>query len=605
MLRTFYRLGRLYSTSSWRVSLALGCASVSVGLALAIPLILKEVLDYGLAQRQMRFLYLAGMLLVAVTLVRGVMGYGMSYLASSLAQHLSYRLRNLLYEQVQRLSFAYHDRAQTGELMSRVTADVEAIRLFFQFGWPTGYSTTLTGIGTLVAMAWLDWRLTILPLLSVPFFLGVIFGLGRLMRPLQKQGQEKTAALTVALQESLAGIRVVKAFARESHQTQSFVAAARALAQARIAVAAKEALLFPLLALLLSLSMSVILYVGGRRVMAGTMSLGTLVAATGYLAQLAQPLRRLSWLTGMMALCQAGAERLFEILDTVPDIRDTPQARPLPPVQGEVRFEHVSFHYSAAVPVLHDISFTAAPGQMIALLGSTGSGKSTVAQLIPRFYEVTQGRITIDGVDVRDCQLATLRQQIGIILQDTVLFSTTIQDNIAYGRDDLDMDTIVAAAKAARAHDFIKQFPDGYQTWVGERGVTLSGGQRQRIAIARAFARNPRLLILDDATSSVDMETEFLIQQALAELMAGRTTFVIAQRLRTLKQADLVLVLEDGRIVQRGSHAELVRQPGLYQRLYDLQLRDQEDFLGSIEEPGPPLLPLNSTPNGVAQVPRA
>ncbi len=602
MWQTFSRLGHLYAAAPLRFVLALACASLAVGLTLAVPLILKEVLDYGLAQRQMRFLYLAGALLVAVTLVRGVVGYGMSYFASALAQQLAYRLRNLLYDQIQRLSFAYHDQSQTGELMSRVTADVEAIRLFFQFGWPTGFSTALTGAGTIVAMAWLDWRLTVFTTISVPLFLAVIFGLGRLMGPLQKHGQEKTAALTVTLQESLAGIRVVKAFAREPQQTQVFVAAARELAQARVAVAAKEALLLPLLTLLLALVMTVILYVGGRRVMAGEMSLGTLVAATGYLAQLAQPLRRLSWLTGLMSLCQAGAERLFEILDTAPAVHDAPQAPSLPPLEGCVRFEQVSFHYSANLPVLHDITFTAAPGQIIALLGSTGSGKSTVAQLIPRFYDVTQGRITIDGIDIRDCQLATLRQQIGIVLQDTVLFSTTIQDNIAYGREDLDLATIVAAAKAARAHDFIQQFPDGYATWVGERGVTLSGGQRQRIAIARAFARNPRLLILDDATSSVDMETEFLIQQALAELMAGRTTFVIAQRLRTLKQADLILVLEDGRIVQRGTHATLVAQPGLYQRIYDLQLRDQEDFIGAMGPQRAALSFLTPTANGSAQV---
>lgn len=581
MLQTFARLGRLYAAFPLHLSLALGCATLAVLLTLAVPYILKEVLDYGLAQRQMRFLYLAGGLLVALTLVRGVVGYGMSYLASHLAQQLAYRLRNLLYEHIQRLSFAYHDQAQTGELMSRGTADVEAIRLFFQFGWPTAFSTTLTAVGTVAAMLWLDWRLTALTVLSVPFFLAVILGLGRLMRPLQQRVQEHTAALTVALQESLAGIRVVKAFAREQQQTQVFMEAARGLAQARVAVAAREALLFPLLTLLLALAMSAILYFGGHRVMAGTMSLGTLVAATGYLAQLAQPLRRLSWLTGMMSLCQAGAERLFEILDTAPAVHDAPQARPLPPITGLVRFEQVSFHYQADLPVLHDITFEAAPGQMIALLGSTGSGKSSVAQLIPRFYDVTQGRITIDGMDIRDCQLSTLRQQIGMVLQDTVLFSSTIQDNIAYGREDLDLRTIVAAAKAARAHDFIQQFPDGYATWVGERGVTLSGGQRQRLAMARAFARNPRLLILDDATSSVDMETEFLIQQALAELMAGRTTFIIAQRLRTLKQADLILVLEHGRIVQRGRHAELLTQAGLYQRIYDLQLRDQEDFSGA------------------------
>ncbi len=603
MRHIFYRLGRLYAASPMRVVLAILCASTTVVLGLAVPWILKEVLDYGLAQRHLRFLYMAGAILVAVTVVRGLVAYGQSYLGAALAQQLAYRLRHLLYEHIQRLSFAYHDRTPTGELMSRATSDVEAVRLFFQFGWTTGFSVTLTGLGTIIAMAWLDWRLAGLTLVSLPFFLGVILGIGRLLQPLQLRVQETTAALTVILQESLAGIRVVKAFARERQQAQAFAGAAAALSQTHIAVAAKEALNFPLLTLLLALALALTLYIGGRQVMAGAMSLGTLVAATGYLAQLAQPLRRLSWLTGIASLCQAGAERLFEILDAVPDVQDAPQARPLPHLEGWVQFEHVSFRYSAGVPVLHDITFSAAPGQIIALLGSTGSGKSTIAQLIPRFYDVTSGRITIDGIDIRTCQLAALRQHVGIVMQDTFLFATTIGDNIAYGRDDLDLDAVMAAAKAARAHDFIMQFPDGYNTWVGERGVTLSGGQRQRLAMARAFARNPRLLILDDATSSVDMETEFLIQQALAELMAGRTTFVIAQRLRTLKQADTILVLEDGRIVQCGTHDELVAQPGLYHRIYDLQLRDQEDFGLAATRDGHHPRGAQTSPHGVRQVP--
>src|SRR4029453_2036725 len=603
MIRTFYRLGRLYAASPLLVLLAVACASAVVGLSLTIPWILKEVLDYGLAQRQMRFLYLAGALLVVVTVVRGVVAYGQSYLTAHLAQQLAYRLRHLLYDHIQRSSFAYPNRPQTGDLMSRATADVEAVRLFFQFGWPIGLSVALAGAGTMAAMAWLDWRLLGLALVSLPFFLGVILGIGRLLRPLQVGVQEKTPCLTVVLQESLAGIRVVKAFAREGQQMEGFSKAAEALAQARIMVAAKEALSFPLLTLLLSLAVALTLYIGGQRVITGAMSLGTLVAATSYLAQLAQPLRRLSWLTGMVSLCQAGAERLFEILDAIPDVQDAPQARPLPHLEGWVQFEHVSFRYSADVPVLHDITFSATPGQVIALLGSTGSGKSTIAQLIPRFYDVTSGYITIDGVDIRAYQLAALRQQIGIVMQNTLLFSTTIRDNIAYGREELDLDTVIAAAKAARAHDFIMQCPEGYETWVAGGGVTLSGGQRQRLGIARAFARNPRLLILDDATSSVDMETEYLIQQALAELMAGRTTFVIAQRLRTLKQADTILVLAEGRIVQRGTHNELVAQPGLYRRIHDLQLRDQEDFGLDATRNGHQHQSHHTSPRGMPQVP--
>jgi ATP-binding cassette subfamily B protein len=359
---------------------------------------------------------------------------------------------------------------------------------------------------------------------------------------------------------------------------ERFARVARSLYRAYLGVTKAQALNFPLLTFLLSLALGATLYIGGQQVIAGRMSLGTLVAATGYMAQLALPLRRLSWLTGMASHCQAGGGRLFEILDTPPAVQDHPRARPLNSIRGIIEFDQVSFHYTRGIPVLHEITFTATPGEVVALLGSTGSGKTTVAQLLPRFYDVSSGCIKLDGQDIREVQLASLRQHIGMIMQDTFLFSTTIRDNIAYGRADLSCTAVMAAAKAARAHDFIMQFPDGYDTWVGERGVTLSGGQRQRLAIARAFVRDPRILILDDATSSVDMETEWLIQQALAELMAGRTTLIIAQRLRTLKQADTILVLAGGRIIQRGTHDDLVAQAGLYRRIYDLQLRDQEAF---------------------------
>jgi ABC-type multidrug transport system fused ATPase/permease subunit len=584
MIRILARLCALYAVFPGRLSLTVLCTLLTVSLGLAVPWILKQTLDYGLAQHQPHFFYLAGTLLVVITGLRGVVSYRQSYLSAYLAQHLAYRLRLLLYEQIQRLGFAYHDRVQTGELMARATADVEAVRLFFHFGLPTVVNLTLTGTGTVVAMSWLDWRLAILTLVSFPLFFSVALSIGRRLRPLQLHVQERTGDLTVALQESLAGIRVVKVFARERHQTHVFMRLADALYRAYLQVAHTQALNLPLLTLLLALAMAMTLYIGGRQVIAGSMSLGTLVAATGYLAQLAQPLRRLSWLTGMASRCQAGGERLFEVLDAAPSVREHPRARPLSPLQGTVCFEHVRFHYRDGLPVLHDVSFTATSGQVVALLGSTGSGKTTIAQLIPRFYDVSDGCIRLDGIDIREVQLASLRRQIGMVMQETVLFSTTIRDNIAYGRDDLSLDDIVTAAKAAHAHDFIRQFPDGYDTWVGERGVTLSGGQRQRLAIARTLVRNPRILILDDATSSVDMETEWLIQQALAELMLGRTTFVIAQRLRTLKRADLILVLEAGCIVQHGTHDVLVSQPGLYQRIYDLQLRDQEDVVATNEK---------------------
>ena len=587
-MRGFTRLCALYADSRLRLAGALACTVAAVLLHLAVPLILKSVLDDGLDPDNPGFVYVAGALLVGVTALRGAAVYGQNYLVAFLAQRLAYRLRNLLYDKLQRLSFAYHDRAQTGDLMSRAAADVEAVRHFFHFGLPMVFSVLLTGVGTTAALAWLDWRLAVLSIGGFAAILAVSVTMGRWLRPLQEIVQAHTARLSVAWQESLTGIRVVKAFGRERSQEESFSEVAGDLYKAHMRVTHAQALSLPLLTLLLAVGLGLTLYVGGREVILGRMSLGTLVAATSYLVQLGHPLRRLGWLAGMVSRCQAGGRRLFEVLDAVSEVRESPRARTLPQVRGALRFEHVSFHYDRHLPVLHDISFTAEPGQTVALLGGTGSGKSTLAQLIPRFYDPTGGVVSLDGIDVRDLQLDALRRHIGIVMQDTWLFSNTIRDNIAYGRPDIGLEAIVAAAKAAHAHDFIMKSPHGYDTWIGERGVTLSGGQRQRIAIARAFARDPRLLILDDATSSVDVETEFLIQRALRSLMAGRTTVVIAHRLYTLRHANLILVLSGGRIVQRGTHDELLDEPGLYQTVHKQQSRDPD------ERVAPPVSPVTA-----------
>jgi ATP-binding cassette subfamily B protein len=408
------------------------------------------------------------------------------------------------------------------------------------------------------------------------------------------------AEMGAAIQENLSGIRVVKAFGREEYESRKFRTIAERLFRDSYHTNRIQAFNSPLLTGLWMLSVAATLYVGGREVVAGRLTVGELTAFNLYLAILQQPVRAMGWMVNLFARANSSGKRIFEILDTESAVRDKPGARVLDQVRGHVRFEHVAFSYDAVSPVLEDVTIDARPGEVIALLGPSGSGKTTVVSLLPRFYDVTGGRILIDGIDIRDVTLDSLRRNIGIVQQDVFLFSATIRENIAYGAIDASDEEIVRAAKAARLHDFIMSLPDGYDTWVGERGATLSGGQRQRLAIARTLLLDPKILILDDSTSSVDMETEFLIQQALQEVMKGRTTFVIAQRLRTVKRADQILVLRNGRIVERGRHEELIAAGGFYQQIYDLELRDQAEAFehdGALPQQGaehPPARPVST-----------
>lgn len=517
-------------------------------------------------------LWNAALIIVAFAVVRGIFSFVQAYMAERTSQGLAFELRNAIFAKVQRLSFSYYDKNQTGQLMIRATDDVEKVRLFIAQGMILAAQAFFLLIGTLLILATTNWSLTLVVLPTLPIAMVLFMAFGAITQPLFGEVQRRLSALNTVLQENLAGIKVVKAFAREPYEEERFHSRATALMQQQLKVSSALAFLFPVVFLIAQIGQAAILYFGGSQIVNGTLNLGEYQKFSLYLIYVFFPLGQLGFIINLMAQAGASSRRIFEILDAQSDVVDKPTAVALPPIQGRVEFDNVTFGYLSSDPVLRKVSFTAEPGQTIALLGATGSGKTSIINLIPRFYDVTEGALRIDGHDLRDVTLDSLRSQIGIVLQETNLFMGTIRDNIAFGRSDASFEDVVAAAKAAAAHDFIQTFPQGYDTRVGERGTTLSGGQKQRIAIARALLLNPRLLILDDSTSSVDLQTEYTIQKALDLLMKGRTSFVIAQRISTVVNADQILVLDKGQIVAQGVHEELMEQSPIYAEIYHSQL---------------------------------
>jgi ATP-binding cassette subfamily B protein len=514
-----------------------------------------------------------GLLILLFAVIRGLFAFTQTYMNERVSQSVAFDLRNDLFSKIQRLSFSYHDRNQTGQLMVRATDDVENVRNFIGMGLLMSLQAVILLVGTLIILFFSNAKLTlvVLPLLPLSFLIFMFFG--RITQPLFTGVQVRLSRLNTILQENLAGIKVVKAFNREPEQQKRFNGAAQDLFGQGLKVARVFSLLFPVIFLVANLGAAAVQYFGGAQIIQGTLTLGEWQKFTLYLMYIFFPLGMLGMIITMMSQAGASAKRIFEILDARNDVVDKPGAVALPEVQGRVEFEQVSFRYfGGGDPALDGVSFSAQPGQTIALLGATGSGKSTIINLIPRFYDVTGGAVKIDGLDVRDVQLDSLRNQIGIVLQDTTLFTGSIRDNIAFGRPDASLEDVVSAAQAAVAHEFIMSFPQGYDTPVGERGATLSGGQKQRIAIARALLLDPRILILDDSTSSVDSVTEFQIQQALTGLMQGRTSFVIAQRISTVRNADMILVLEKGKIAAQGRHEELMENSPIYAEIFNSQL---------------------------------
>ncbi len=511
--------------------------------------------------------------LIIFAVLRGFFAFLQAFWAEKNSQAVAYDLRNDLYSKIQNLSFSYHDKNQTGQLMVRATDDVEKVRLFIGQGLLQLVGAVILLVGTViilftsnVALAW-----TAMPILPVAIVTFVIFA--SLAQPMFSKVQQKLSHLNTVLQENLAGIKVIKAFTREKEQQTKFGDAADDTMNQQIAVSRLFTFMFPFIFLVANLGQAAILYLGGKQIIVGTLSLGAWQEFSIYLMYLFFPIMMFGMIVTQMGQAGASAERIFEILDARSDIVDKLDAVRLPEVKGDVKFENVTFRYfGGGEPVLNNVSFEAKPGETIALLGATGSGKTTIINLLPRFYDPSEGRITIDGYDLRDVTLDSLRSQIGIVLQETTLFSGTIRENIAFGKPDATLEEIQNAARAAAAHDFIMSFPDGYNTHVGERGQTLSGGQKQRVAIARALLLNPRILILDDSTSSVDMNTEAQIQKALDTLMQGRTSFVIAQRISTVMNADKIIVLDKGEIVEQGRHADLMEESAIYAEIYNSQI---------------------------------
>src|SRR5947209_13960264 len=524
----------------------------STGFALIVPWLLSWVIDTVLRHGPFRRLTLANGAMLVNSSLRGLCAYGQGYLSQAVSNLVAYDLRNRLYDHLQTLSFSFHDEAETGQLMSRLTVDIEAVRNFIPLGLLRGLVALVTFSAVTVILFRLDWHLAMVTLICLPILILLSVQVGRRLRPRWSVEENGAGALGTVMQESLSGMRVVKAFAREDFEIAKYEAKNREVRELNMGAMRLSAWNQPLMVLVLNVVTVVIVWIGGIAVIQHQLSLGVLVAVTQYILLLGTPTRTFGYMVTWFMRGLSGGTRIFGVLDTSPTITDAAGATTLQQVQGHVRFENVAFAYGNGQEVLHDINIDAQPGQIIAILGATGSGKSTILHLLPRFYEAISGHITIDGKDIREVTQASLRRNVGLVLQDVFLFNATLRDNIAYGVANTTDEQIIAAAKIARLHDFASGLPDGYDTWVGERGVTLSGGQKQRVAIARTLLLNPRILVLDDSTSSVEMETEYLVQQWLDAVMRGRTTFVVASRLRTVKSADQILVLEHGRIVERG-----------------------------------------------------
>ena len=576
-MKNYMRLLAYIKPYTRRLALAVVCIIMAAGANLYLPWIIKDMIDDVLMSKDMVMLNLIAAGILVVMFTRGVFYYGQSYLVSYVGQRVIIDVRSVLFRKFQRMPLSYYDKQQTGTVMSYITNDVAVMQSAIVDNLIELVTEGSILIGSLAMMIYLDWKLSLLTLMTIPLVGFAMKIFGRKLKRSSTVIQERVAEITSLLQESISAIRVVKSFVRESYEIKRFEEQNWRNFQAAMKNVKLSSLLTPTVEFLAAIAVTFIVWFGGYEVVNEVITAGELVAFLTYAVNLANPVKRLSKVYAAIQKAMAAAERVFDIMDLDEKITDVPGAKPLPPIKGKVEFKDITFSYKEGQPALQHISLKAEPGQMIALVGPSGSGKSTIANLIPRFYDVDSGVITIDDHDIRQVTADSLREQIGLVPQETMLFSTSVMENIRYGRLEATDEEVIEAAKAANAEEFIKELPEGYDTKLGERGLNLSGGQRQRLAIARAILKNPRVLILDEATSALDTESEKIVQDALDNLMVGRTSFVIAHRLSTIFNADQIFVVENGHLREHGTHEELLAAGGLYSNLYNIQFRQNQE----------------------------